>query len=140
MDKPYVDYEKLAIVNYGRGEKFSGVPWIRPDCEHYDIDETMAFQGSCWIMHKSWWDKVIVRLESKGYGTHYQDSHEMIFKTWQAGGKAIVNKMTWFAHKHRDFPRTHNYGGKDADDCFAHSLNTWRDYYENEIKPAWNMQ
>jgi len=140
MDVPYIDYEKLKIVNYGRGKKFSGVKWNRPENDKYDIDKTMSMQGSCWIMHKSWWEKVIVRLESEGYGTHYQDSHEMIFKTWKAGGKMVVNKLTWYAHKHRDFPRTHGYGGKLADDCFAHSLATWRDYYELEILPAWNMQ
>ncbi|OEU68447.1 MAG: hypothetical protein BBJ57_02460 [Desulfobacterales bacterium PC51MH44] len=139
MDLPYVDYEKLKIVSYGRGEKFSGVKWDKPEGENYDIDETMAMQGSCWVMKKSWWESVIRRLESEGYDTLYQDSHEMIFKTWKAGGKMVVNKRTWYAHKHRSFPRTHGYGGEKADKCFAHSLNVWRDYYENEIVPVWQM-
>lgn len=135
MDIPYVDYAKLKIVNYDRGQKFSGVTWNRPDRKDIVIDETMAMQGSCWIMKRSWWDKVIGELQSEGYGTHYQDSHEMVFKTWKAGGKLMVNKNTWHAHKHRSFPRTHGYGGKLADDCFKYSLNIWKDYYLKEIKP-----
>jgi len=137
MDQSPVDYEKLKITGYGKKglKKFSGVRW---DKNGFDIDETMAMQGSCWFMKKSWWQDVIGGLEA-GYGTHYQDSHEMVFKTWQAGGKIVVNKLTWYAHKHRDFPRTHGYGGKDADDCFAYSLATWKNYYQNEIAPAWNL-
>ena len=137
MDLPFVDYEKLKIVSYGRGKKFSGVPWENQSGKDYDIDETMAMQGSCWFMKKSWWEDVIVKLDSEGYGTHYQDSHEMIFKTWKAGGKMVVNKLTWYAHKHRSFPRTHGYGGKDADNSFKHCLDVWKDYYHSEIVPAW---
>lgn len=138
MDLSPVDYEKLKIVNYHNGQKFCGVKWHKPEPTH-DIDETMAMQGSCWFMKKTWWDTVIKRLDTEGYGTHYQDSHEMIFKTWQAGGKMVLNKLTWYAHKHRNFPRTHGYGGERADKCFAYALETWRDYYELEILPAWQI-
>lgn len=136
MDMAPVDYEKLKIVSYGRGKKFHGVPWAK---EGHDIDATMAMQGSCWFMKKTWWEDVIGELNSELYGTHYQDSHEMVFKTWKAGGHLVVNKLTWYAHKHRDFPRTHGYGGSEADKCFANSLATWKDYYEMEIAPAWNL-
>jgi len=138
MDISPVDYEKLKIVNYGRGQKFSGVKWNKIE-ETYDIDETMAMQGSCWFMKKSWWEDVIKRLDSENYGTLYQDSHEMVFKTWKAGGKMVVNKLTWYAHKHREFPRTHSYPPGEADHTFAHCLNVWKDYYEQEIIPAWQM-
>jgi len=137
MDISPVDYMKLKIVNYSRGQKFSGVTWDRPDRKDIMIDETMAMQGSCWVMKRSWWDKVIGELQSEGYGTHYQDSHEMQFKTWKAGGKLMVNKNTWHAHKHRSFPRTHGYGGDLADKSFAYALSVWRDYFEKEIEPEW---
>lgn len=141
MDLPYVDYEKLVI----RGNKFCGVSWPQRDKKnkHKMIDQTMAMQGSCWIMKKSWWEKVIVKLQTEGYGPLYQDSHEMIFKTWKAGGKLVLNKNTWHAHKHRSFPRTHNNGTKENpsnnEQCFAYSLKIWRDYYLNEIKPKWKI-
>jgi len=103
------------------------------------VDETMAMQGSCWAMHKSWWEKIIGELQSEGYGTHYQDSHEMQFKTWQAGGKLMVDKNTWYAHKHRKFPRTHGYGGQPARDGFIYALKVWGDYYRKEIQPKWGV-
>lgn len=138
MDLDYVDYERLSIQD---GIKFCGVQWHsrKKKRAHVPIDETMAMQGSCWIMRRSWWDQVIGELQSEGYGTHYQDSHEMVFKTWKAGGKLMVNKQTWFAHKHRNFPRTHGYGGQEARDGWAYSLNLWRDYYENEVRPKWGI-
>lgn len=138
MDEPCVDYEKLKIRNYSRGQKFHGIVWNsrKESRKQYDIDETMAMQGSCWFMSRSWWEKVIGRLDS-AYGTLYQDSHEMQFKTWKAGGKLVVNKLTWYAHKHRSFPRTHGYPGDQADHTFKHALDQWRDYYEKDIVPAW---
>jgi len=138
MDLPPVDYEKLVIQD---NKKFSGQRWDSRTEERKDImvDETMAMQGSCWIMKRSWWDKVIGELQTEGYGPLYQDSHEMVFKTWKAGGKLMINKSTWFAHKHRSFPRTHNYGTAEATPGWTYSLNLWRDYYLNEIVPKWKI-
>lgn len=141
MDLTPVDDMKLKIArvgddNGGLMEKFSGVTWNRPGLPA--IHETMAMQGSCWVMKKTWWD-TIGELESDGYGTHYQDSHEMVFKTWQKGGKLMVNTNAWHAHKHRKFPRTHGYGGKEARDGFTYSLNLWREYYDKEVRPRWGI-
>jgi hypothetical protein len=137
MDLPYVDREKLVI----RGNKFTGVEW--PGDPNLLIEESMAMQGSCWFMPHAWWQQVIGELQNEGYGPHYQDSHEMVFKTWQAGGKLMVNKNTWHAHKHRSFPRTHSNGTPENpsnnEACWAYSLKVWGDYYNNEIKPKWNI-
>jgi len=143
MDIPYVDYEKLVIQD---GKKFSGQPWRSRSEERKDVmvDETMAMQGSVWVMPRTWWNKVIGELQTDGYGPHYQDSHEMQFKTWQAGGKLMLNKNTWFAHKHRGFPRTHNNGTElnpaKGEEGFAYALSIWKDYYEKEIVPKWFPQ
>ena len=141
MDIPPVDYMKLKIVNAGGAQKFSGVD--APGNDNEPIQESMAMQGSCWVMKRSWWDKIIGELQNVGYGPHYQDSHEMVFKTWKAGGKLMVNKNTWHAHKHRNFPRTHNNGTPENptnnEACWAYSLSVWRDYYEKEIKPKWGI-
>jgi glycosyltransferase involved in cell wall biosynthesis len=140
MDIEPVNFAKLVIAGTrGDVRKFAAVRWRSRDEELKDvmIAETMGMQGSFWIMKKSWWDKVIVNLESEGYGTHYQDSIEMIFKTWQAGGKMMLNKNVWYAHKHRNFKRTHNYGGDLANASFTHAINVWKDYYVNEVRPKW---
>jgi len=62
----------------------------------------------------------------------------MVFKTWKAGGKLMLNKNTWFAHKHRSFSRTHNYGIKEATPGWKYSLDKWKDYYK-EIKEKWKI-
>lgn len=140
MDTPPVDYEKLVIQN---GIKFAGQRWKERDVKNKDImvDETMAMQGSCWVMPRVWWDKVVGQLQTEGYGPSYQDSHEMIFKTWQNGGKMMLNKNTWFAHKHRSFSRTHQEGTKEnpskREDSWAYSLSVWKDYYDKEVKKKW---
>lgn len=141
MDIPPIDFMKLKIVNVGGGiQKFSGVE--APGDDNVPIQESMAMQGSCWVMRRSWWDKVIGELQNEGYGPHYQDSHEMVFKTWQAGGKLMVNKKTWHAHKHRNFPRTHNNGTSENpsnnEACWTYSLSVWREYFEKEIVPKWH--
>jgi glycosyltransferase involved in cell wall biosynthesis len=140
MDMEPVNFAKLVIAGTSHErKKFAAVRWRSRDEQMKDvmIAETMGMQGSCWIMKKSWWDKVIVKLEDEGYGTHYQDSIEMIFKTWKAGGKMMLNKNAWYAHKHRNFKRTHNYGGDLANASFTYAIDTWKDYYVNEIRPKW---
>jgi glycosyltransferase involved in cell wall biosynthesis len=139
MDIPPTDYGDLKIQGTGSGRKFHGQEnkELAEQRKNIMIDETFAMQGSCWIMRRSWWDKVIGELQTEGYGPLYQDSHEMVFKTWKAGGKLMVNKNTWHAHKHRSFNRTHSNGTKENpsnnEACFAYSLSVWEDYY-NELK------
>ena len=136
MDLAYVDYEKLAIHN----GKFEGQKWHSRgrEREHIMVDETMAMQGSCWVMSRKWWDDTIGELQTEGYGPMYQDSHEMAFKTWKKGGKLMVNKNTWFAHKHVSFPRTHDYGNTDFYPNLKYAHDLWRPYYE-EIKKTWGL-
>jgi glycosyltransferase involved in cell wall biosynthesis len=140
-DKP-VDFEKLIIQD---DKKFSGQRWDTRSKEfkYIKIGETMAMQGSMWMMPRKWWDDVIVELQTEGYGQMYQDSHEMVFKTWKAGGKLMLNKNTWFAHRHRSFTKYRHEGTEENSSLRGESglycLNVWRDYYEKEIVPKWNL-
>lgn len=142
MENAPVIYEKLKIRD---GKKFEGQFWRTRDREraHIPIDETMSMQGSFWIMPHKWWDDVIGELQTEGYGPLIQDSHEMVFKTWKAGGRLMVNKNTWFAHKHVSFTRTHNQGTPENpannDAGYQYALDTWGDYYLKDIAPAWGI-
>lgn len=140
MDLKPVDYERLAVRDLGDGKyKWEGRVWhSRAKERKQKIDETMAMQGSCWIMKKRWWDKVIKKLDTR-YGDMYQDSHEMQFKTWKAGGKLMVNKNTWFAHKHVGFPRTHNHPRRDYIAGMQNCYNDFKDYYEKEVVKKWSV-
>ena len=104
MDEPPVDYEKLYIDN---PDKIGGVQWKSRQKERADVlmDETMVFQGSCWFMSRKHWDW-LGDLQEEGYGTFTQEPIELALKTWLGGGKVMVNKNTWYAHKHRKFGRT----------------------------------
>lgn len=143
MDIPPVNFSKLVILE--NHHKFSAESWRSRDKELADvaIAETMGMQGSMWIMKKSWWESVIGELQTEGYGPHYQDSHEMTFKTWKAGGRMMLNKNTWYAHKYVRFPRTHNQGTEEnpakARDSWDYTIATWKDYYENELRPKWGI-
>lgn len=145
MDIDPVITEKLIIQD---NKKFSGVRWKSRDEKYKDRDlvESMAMQGSMWFMPKKWFNEVIGELQTEGYGQMYQDSHEMIFKTWKAGGRLIVSKKTWFAHKHRSFTQGRHEGTKEnpsnRGDNFQsgqYALSIWRDYYEKEIKKRWKI-
>ena len=142
MDTEPINYEKLVIQG---GKKFSGQRWRSRDKERKNkmIDQTMAMQGSMWIMPRAWWKKVIGELQTEGYGQMYQDSHEMIFKTWKAGGKMVLNKNTWFAHKHRSFIKGRHEGTKEnpaiREASGKYALKVWKDYYEKEIKPRFRI-
>ena len=140
MDIPPVDYEKLVIQD---GKKFAGARWDRPERKDIMVDETMAMQGSCWVMPHKWWNDVIGELQTEGYGPSYQDSHEMIFKTWKANGKMMLNKNTWFAHKHRSFPRTHQEGSpqnpSNREASWAYAVKVWETYYNQVTRPLWNI-
>ena len=99
----------------------------------------MAMQGSVWVMPHQWWKDVIGELQTEGYGPLIQDSHEMVFKTWKAGGKLMLHKGAWFAHKHRSFTRTHGLSNEAAEASCQYCLETWRDYYETEVRPKWKI-
>jgi len=146
MNIPPVECEKLVIQDCGNGvRKFAGQRWDSRAKELKDtiVIESQAMQGSLWCMTKKHWNEVIGELETEGYGPLYQDSHEMVFKTWKAGGKLMVNKNMWYAHKHRSFPRTHNNGTTEnpanSEQGWKYSLDTWREYYEKEVVPKWGI-
>src|SRR3972149_8947940 len=146
MNLSPVNFTKLIIQNVSDGvQKFTAIPWKERDEELKDvmIAETLGMQGSVWVMKKSWWEKVIGELQTEGDGQLIQDSTEMIFKTWKAGGKMMLNKGTWHAHRHRKFGRMHNNGTKEnpanQDAGYKYALDIWGDYYRNEICPKWKI-
>jgi glycosyltransferase involved in cell wall biosynthesis len=145
QDKGYIDYEDLSIQRVSDTvRKFAGKPNKEKAEQRKDImiDETQAMQGSMWIAHRETFLKWIGELQTEGYGPLIQDSVEVCMKYWKNGGKLMVNKNTWFAHKHRDFPRTHNNGSPENpaknDAGYTYALEQWEDYYQKELLPLWS--
>jgi len=144
QEKGYVDYEKLSIQNVSDTvRKFAGKPWRERDEKRKDVmvDETQAMQGSMWIAPVKWFREIVGELDTENYGPLIQDSVEVCMKTWQAGGRLMLNKNTWFAHKHRDFPRTHNNGSPENpaqnEKGYKYALDQWEKYYWDVLVPRW---
>jgi len=129
MPDQYVDYDKLIIME--SRHKFHAQEWIsrRKERKGKMVDETMSFQGSCWVMTRKHWDSVIKELQEAGYGRFVQEAVEIGMKTFQSGGKLMVNKNTWYAHKDRKFKRTHNITREEADAGDTYSLGLWMNEY-----------
>lgn len=139
MDKEKYVYEKLVTQTIQDRRKFTGYAWRERDEERKDImvDETMSIQGAFWIMSRKLWDE-IGDLDNR-YGPHYQDQHEMIFKIWKKGGKAMINKNMWFAHRHNSFSKYHAITHESQKENLQIFYDEWKDYYYNEIKPKWKI-
>ncbi len=66
--------------------------------KHILIDDMLSCQGSCWFMHKKYFE--YIGKMDEGYHQH-QEAEELVFKTWLSGGRCIINKKTWYAHLHK---------------------------------------
>jgi len=136
MDKEPIMMERLIISE--RHHKFASLPWREAD-DDQPLKPKTAMQGSVWVMPHDWWDNVIGELQEEGYGTLYQDSTEMTMKTWKAGGELMLNQNTWYAHKERNFNRTHNYANKLSRASWDYALKMWGDYYREVIIPKYGL-
>ncbi len=130
----YIDYEKLTI--HKTRNKFHGEEWRSR--RGTNIDETMMFQGSCWVMSKKLCG-IVCPLDEENYGPFFQEPVEIAMKVWQAGGRLMVNKNTWYAHKDRSFKRTHNVPSSDQKKASEYALRTYGEYYEHVIKPRFGI-
>ncbi|HEY6021125.1 MAG TPA: glycosyltransferase family 2 protein, partial [Candidatus Paceibacterota bacterium] len=69
---------------------------------HYrwGTDDTMSFQGSCWLAHRHSFMKRVGFLDDnpQTYGSFAGDQLEIGLKYWLGGGEVKVNSKTWYAH------------------------------------------
>jgi glycosyltransferase involved in cell wall biosynthesis len=113
--KPDVDYEYLCFPGNEKdwgGPGLHGNQWNTRSVERlndpqYMIDEDMSFQGSCWFMHRDYF-QFLDLMDDKNYGVFTNEAQEIGLKCWLSGGKVMVNKNTWYAHLHKG--KTHGRG------------------------------
>lgn len=127
-DEPPIDYEKLIVTE---PDRICGVHWKQRAEAKKDImiDETMVFQGSCYFMKRTHWER-LGGLSEYGYGEFTQEPIELALKTWLGGGRVLVNKNTWYAHKHRDFKRVVSPRGVAEGNLYSKDYwlnNRWED-------------
>jgi len=125
-DDRAIDYEKLII--HPDYHKFHAEDWKYRTAQRQNIplDETMLFQGSCWLMKRDWFEE----LDDQNYGTFTMEPLEIGMRTYERGGKLMVNKSTWYAHRHRDFNRTWRPDTKEIERGNAYALQRWMPQYE----------
>lgn len=111
--RPVRDYHYLAFPTKTKyGISISNHDWIDRTNERsnpaYDIDDTMTFQGSCWLANKRYFMKRVGFLDTRPdtYGTWSDDVQEIGLKYWLGGGEIKVIKKTWYAHLSK---RSHHY-------------------------------
>ena len=106
----YITYPYAVDDMYGigfNGRKLTGTTrgttgYYEPEQKYKDklIDDIMIFQGSCWFMHKKYFE-YIDGLDENLYNI-FQEASELTFKVWLSGGRVIRNKKTWYAHLHKN--------------------------------------
>ncbi len=104
--RPVRDYHYLTAPIYisGYGICITPQEWLRRGRERndskYDVDDTMSFQGSCWLVNRKYFIKHVGFLnDSKdAYGPFGGEQVEIGLKYWLGGGANKVVKKTWYAH------------------------------------------
>ena len=112
-DKPVVQYEYLSYP-YKDGEEVglhARYWWKERDRARaeIEIDENMAFQGSCWFMKMEYFNRLIYPMDEANYGMFIGEPQEIGLKVWLSGGKNILNKKTWYGHlwKGKEYRKLH---------------------------------
>jgi hypothetical protein len=127
--RPPIDYEYLMYpFRKGGDHGFGGFRWDARTFERWNIpiDDTMEFQGSCWLMTKDWFNKNNF-FKDMGYTGWGQEAEEIGFTTWLRGGRVVTNKNTWYAHLHKGatFGRMYFMDKKDNHRCYEYSYKFW---------------
>lgn len=114
--KPYHDYHYLTFPtqnwNPAYGITMSNNHWTvrakQRNDPKYAIDDTITFQGSCWMANKKYFLKRVGFLDDRAetYSPFGGEAMEIGLKYWLGGGQIKVVKKTWYAHLSK---RKHHY-------------------------------
>lgn len=93
------------------------------------------------MYHREHWNR-IAPLDETNYGSFTQEGIEIALKTWLGGGKVMVNKAAWYAHKHRTFGRVVSPEGQEYKAGQRFSKDYWLNnrWTERKYDLAWLMQ
>lgn len=124
--RPPIDYEYWKWQDFKKGG-LHGYRWDSRTLErlHIPIDDSLHFQGSCYFMHKAFFNRMGF-MHIEGYGGFTQEAEEIALTTWLNGGRVKVNKNTSYAHLHKGkkYGRMYkfNWEEKKAGDAYSYDL------------------
>jgi glycosyltransferase involved in cell wall biosynthesis len=84
------------------------------------IDDTMTFQGSCYVANRNYFMKHVGYLDEKNFGSFGGEQLEVGLKYWFRGGQVKVNKNTWYAHL---FKNSRYYKEMAGSDLLRHKMD-----------------
>lgn len=124
----YIDYEHFIYPPKFNPASLHGFRWDerQKDRASILIDDNLTFQGSCWFMKKSHFEKHKL-LQDPGYcGVPNQEAEEIGLTTWLSGGRVVTNKNTWYAHWFKGKSgRGYHLDNWSATECYKYSYNKW---------------
>jgi hypothetical protein len=125
-DKPHVDYEYFIYPRKYNPVSLHGFRWIERTMERSEIllDDTLTFQGSCWFMSKSHFDRYSFMNDPGYMGVPKQEAEEIGLTTWLNGGRLVVNKEVWYAHQHKKYAG-YPTNREITNLCYEYSYNKW---------------
>lgn len=100
---------------------YHGKIWSERARERSDVlvDDDMSFQGSCWFMHKDYFD-FLELMDLNVWRTRRQEAQEIGLKAWFSGGRLVRNKNVWYSHWHKQH-RGFSVSKSEGDDCVVRS-------------------
>jgi len=125
--EPPIDYERFIYPDKFNPRELHGYKWNERTAERKDIliDDLMTFQGSCWFMHRSHFDRCGFMAIDGYNGLPMQEAEEISLTTWLSGGRVITNKKTWYAHWFKGRNRGYYIEKKIGNACYAFSYQHW---------------
>ena len=122
-DYHYITFPKQT--SWGLG--IYPMEWKRRGLEAVEIDDTMTFQGSCWLADRKYFMEHVGLLDDKHYSPFGGEQLEIGLKYWLGGGQVKVNKKTWYAHLRKTMHHynSHMYSTMHKRDAGAIAGHEW---------------
>lgn len=138
-DRPPIDYVYPMWQYLKKKNRIAGYRWDLKSEARKDImiDDIITTQGSLIFMTRKWFDKMgFMKLE--GYTGWGQEGEEVCLTTILNGGRAVVNKNTWYAHLHKGQMHGRMYKWTTVEPSYEYSFNYWihehKDFFINLIE------
>jgi hypothetical protein len=126
--RPAIDYEYIQWRPLVGEHSIHGFKWDARSLERQSIpiDDTIEFQGSCWFMERTWFQRCGF-MQVEGYRGWGQEAEEIGLTTWFNGGRVVTNKHTWYAHLHKGptYGRMYHLSREECRLSYAYSFNRW---------------
>ena len=131
--RPPIDYEYFMWQKLTKQRRFSKYRWDLKSEARKDIpiDDIFTAQASFFFMTKRWFQRCGF-MKVDGYTGWGQEGEEVCMTTIQNGGRAVVDKNTWYAHMHKGQMHGWMYKWTNVEPSYEYAFKHWI-YEEKEF-------